>query len=212
MAESVSLLTDPVLREAVVGKVSARVGLSAQDFRALLKRRSLTGSRAVNVDLKTPESATGGNAPVADGPAFEKPSKIVSDLLKLSLEHAEARQWLSSQPWEEVLPRIGGSELLSHSLTAALTPGDAAATNAFLATLPPAEESYVTGLLSEKPYPHPLAATQDCWQGLEKKLLREQLVTLEGRLRLAEASPEETDRLQKEILDLQLRLKQIARL
>lgn len=110
------------------------------------------------------------------------------------------------------LPRIGGSDLLYHALTAEFTAGEPAGTNAFLATLPAAEESYVTGLLVERPYPHPLNVAQDCWHGLEKRILREHLVALESRLRLGDASPEETARLQKEILDLQLRLKQIARL
>lgn len=212
IAESVSLLTDPVLREAVVGKVSARIGLSAQDFRSLLKRRGYIGARSGDADLKASESGGGGEKSAADAPAFEKPPKIISDLLKISLEHDESRRWLQTQPWEEVLPQIGGSDLLYHSLAAELVPGEAAATNAFIAMLPPAEESFVTGLLAEKPYPHPLDAARDCWRGLEKSLLRERLVALESRLRLAETGPEETARLQKEILDLHLRLKQIARL
>lgn len=212
IAESVSLLTDPVLREAVVGKVSARIGLSAQDFRALLKRRGFAGARSGEADLKASESTAGGDKPAADALAFEKPPKVINDLLKMSLENREARSWLQTQPWEEVLPQIGGSDLLFHALTAEFTPGDTAAVNAFMATLPPAEESFVAALLAEKPYPHPSDATQDCWRGLEKSILRERLVALESRLRLAETSPEETARLQKEILDLHLRLKQIARL
>ena len=161
---------------------------------------------------KASEITGADDAKTPDAPAFQKPPKTVSDLLKISLEHPESRAWLQAQPWEEVLPRIGGSDLLFHALTAALTPGDAAGINAFMATLPPAEESFVAGLLAEKPYPHPLDATKDCWRGLEKSILRERLVALEGRLRLAETGPEETARLQKEILDLHLRLKEIARL
>ncbi len=52
MAESVALLTDNVLREAVVGKVSARLGVSANDFRALLKKpRPARAARRASVDL-----------------------------------------------------------------------------------------------------------------------------------------------------------------
>ena len=210
MAESVSLLTDPVFREAVVGKVSARLGMSAQDFRGLLKRRSYAGARAGEVDLKGGNPAAAESVP--DAPKFERPPKVISDLLKLSLENTEAREWLQTQPWEEVLPSIGGSELLTHALTAELTPGDAAATNAFMTTLPPAEESFVTALLAAKPLSNPLQATRDNWRGLENGLLRERKVALESRLRLDDTTPDETARLQKEILDLHLRLKQIARL
>ena len=211
MAESVSLLTDTVMREAVVGKVSARLGMSAQDFRGLLKRKSYAGARSGDADLRaSSQSAPEPSAP--DAPKFEKPPKVISDLLKIAIEHDEARRWLQTQPWEDTLPRIGGSDLLYHALTAAFTAGDPVSTNAFLATLPAAEESYVTGLLAEKNYPHPLNVAQDCWHGLEKRILREYLVALESRLRLGDANPDETARLQKEILDLQLRLKQIARL
>ncbi len=211
MAESVSLLTDPVFREAVVGKVSARLGLSAQDFRGLLKRRSYAGTRGGEADLKAGSPAA-PEASVPDALAFEKPPKVISDLLKLSLEDPEAREWLQTQAWEEVLPQIGGSELLYHALTAALTPGDAAGTNAFMATLPPAQESFVAALMAEKPYHQPMRATQENWRDLENSILREHKVALEGRLRLPDTGAEETARLQKEILDLQLRLKQIARL
>ena len=212
MAESVSLLTDPVFREAVVGKVSARLGMSAQDFRGLLKRRSYAGARSGEADLKASEPVGEAGKSAAAGPTFEKPPKVIGDLLKIALEHDESRRWLQTRPWEEILPRIAGSDLLYHALTAELTAGDAAATNAFMATLPPSEESYVTALLADKPYLHPLHAAQDCWRGLEKSLLRERLVALESRLRLAETTPEETVGLQKEILDLHLRLKQVARL
>ena len=128
------------------------------------------------------------------------------------LEDDEARRWLLAQPWEDTLPRIGGSDLLYHALTAEFTAGEPVGTNGFLATLPAAEESYVTSLLAERPYPHPLNVAQDCWHGLEKRIVREALTTLEGRLRLGDASPEETAQVQKEILDLRERLKQIARL
>ncbi len=99
MAESVSLLTDPVFREAVVGKVSARLGLSAQDFRGLLKRKSYAGARSDEADLRA-SSATAPEKSTPDAPKFEKPPKVISDLLKIAVEHAEARQWLQAQSWK----------------------------------------------------------------------------------------------------------------
>ena len=173
-----------------------------------LRRRAFgrSGPEGVGAGYGRPRST------LAAGPAFEKPPKVISDLLKIALEHDESRRWLLTQPWEEVLPRIGGSDLLYHALTAELTAGDAAATNAFMATLPPAEESFVTALLADKPYPHPLHAARIVGAAWRKLSLRERLVALESRLRLSETSPEETARLQKEILDLHLRLKQLTRL
>ncbi len=75
MAESVSLLTEPVLREAVVGKVSALLRISAQDFRSLLRRRNYSGARSGEVNLKASETTNAEQQQVPDAPVFEKPPK-----------------------------------------------------------------------------------------------------------------------------------------
>ena len=211
MAESVALLTDNVLREAVVGKVSARLGMSANDFRALLKKtRSGQGARRDSVDLlgsAEPEENDAGETTVK----FEKPPVGVTFLLKLALEHAEARQWLHDQAWEELLPRVVGGELLAKLLAVEIDVNDPNVTTAFLANLPPAEESFLTGLLMDKSFPHPMLVLRDSWRGLERTLLMERLATLESQMRLPDVASEEITRLQKEVLDLQVRLKDIAR-
>ncbi len=213
MADSVALLTDNVLREAVVGKVSARLGMAANDFRALLRKpRPGENARRSAVDLlagATPETNDAGEESAV---AFEKPPVSLTNLLKLALEHAEARQWLHDQAWEELLPRVAGGELLSTILAVELDVNDPSATAAFLATLPPAEETFLSGLLMDKSFPQPLLVLRDSWRGLERALLLERLAALESRMRLPDVASEEITRLQKEVLDLQLRLKDIARL
>ena len=64
----------------------------------------------------------------------------------------------------------------------------------------------------EKPFLQPLTVARDSWQDLARTLLRSRITALESRMRLPDVSAEETTRLQKEILDLQLGLKDIARL
>ena len=212
MAESVALLTDNVLREAVVGKVSARLGMAADEFRALLKKpRPGQGARRAAVDLlasATSEENDAGETAVK----FEKPPVGLTLLLKLALEHAEARQWLHDQAWEELLPRVAGGELLAGLLAVEIDVNDPSATAAFLATLPPEEEAFLTGLLMDKPFPQPMLVLRDSWRGLERTLLMERLAALESRMRLPDVPNGEITRLQKEVLDLQLRLKDIARL
>lgn len=212
MAESVVLLTDAVLREAVVGKVSARLGMAAADFRALLKKpRSMAGARRADVDLLASGAAADGE-PGESAESFEKPSVAVSNLLKLALENEEARGWLLEQSWEELLPKIAGGETLMKALAADLNVTQLSSVGAFLAALPPAEEAFLTGLLMEKPVSQAMIVARDSWRGLEKVLLVERLTALESHLRLPGASVEEITRLQKEVLDLQRRLKDIARL
>ncbi len=98
-------------------------------------------------------------------------------------------------------------------LAAELDVNDPSATAAFLATLPPAEEAFLTGLLMDKPFPQPDARAARfagaawseacCWNASPR---------WKAGMRLPDVSSEEITRLQKEVLDLQLRLKDIARL
>jgi DNA primase len=208
MAESVSLITDHVLQEAVVGKVTARLGLAPADFRPLLKRRP-RGPRRPEADLAGP-GLRENDAPAEAPERFARPPNAVAMLLKLSLEHEEARAWLRQQPWPELLPHIGGAELLLRSLEADLAPANAASVSAFLTGLPGEAEAFISGLLQEKSFPQPMAVVRDGWRGLEKGLLKERRTALESRMRLPELSIAEQTELQKEILDLQQRLQDIA--
>ncbi len=124
MAESVSLLTDPVLREAVVGKVSALLGISAQDFRRLAQaarlHRSAFGRRS---DLKASESAaeeTPWRPTPRHSKSRRKPSAICS---KSRWKTPNPASGSRHNPGRKCCPRIGGSDLLFHSLAAELTPG-----------------------------------------------------------------------------------------
>jgi DNA primase len=208
MAESVALVTDHVLREAIIGKVTARLGLAPDDFRPLLKRRPGVLRRA-EADLTGP-GLREGDAAAEPAERFERPPTTIALLLKLSLENAEARRWLLDQPWRDRLPHVGGAELLVAALGAELSPEDPATVSAFMATLPAAAETFLSGLLMDKPFPQPMIVARDSWRGLERSLLRERRVALESRMRLPELSFEELTHLQKEVLDLQQRLQDIA--
>ena len=211
LAESVALLTDNVLREAVVAKVSSRIGVTAQDFRALLRRSSGAYQRRGEVDLRG--SGTEETEAETEATAkFEPPPKVITNLLKVALSDEESRVWLLAQPWEEILHKIAGGDLLARVLAAECGVADPVAVTSFLATLPPNEEVFLSGLLMERPFPQPFAEARGRWGEVERKLLQERQTTVSGQLMQPGVTPEETARLQKEVLDLALRLKDIARL
>lgn len=204
IAESVALLTDGVLREATVEKVSALLGMSPDVFRPLLKKASPRMARAA------PDLRAGDQIEEA-APTFERPPTNIAHLIRLAVEHPEARRWLLQQPWRESLPHAAGAELLARTLEAEFDPEDLAAVNVFLATLETPEEAFVSGLLMERPFPQPMALVRGCWAGLESSHLRERLASMQSRMRVPGISPIETTQIQKEVLDLQSRLKDIAR-
>lgn len=211
MAESVAQITDNLLRETVVGKISSQLGISAQAFTALLKeKRFAPRQQDVRADL------TGtSEAPLAEEglPAFEKPPLAVAHLLRLALTNAGARQWVLEQPWQEALPKLAGTEMLTAVLGTELDPDDVATVNAYLATLPSAEEAFLSNLLTDdKPFTQPMLVAHHSWADLEKTLLKDRLGVIINRMRVPGLTAEEATRLQKEILDLQKRLTDIARL
>ncbi len=204
IAETVALLTDGLLREATVEKVSARLGMAPEVFRPLLKKAGPRLARN-RPDLRAADQAEEA------APAFERPPTNIAHLIRLAVEHTEARQWLLRQPWRESLPHAAGAELLAKALGAEFDPEDVTSVNAFLMTLEPAEESFVSALLMERPFPQPMALVRGGWAGLESSHLRERLASLQSRMRVPGLSPVETTQIQKEVLDLQKRLTDIAR-
>ena len=207
MAETVKMITDKVLRESVIGKVSVRLGTTSQVFKTLLDQ-----SHASEKRQSLPPDLTGLSQPssVDDQPSFEAPSKAVSHLLRLALESSVALNWIMDQSWQEVLPKLSGTELLIAVLNANLDPTDVGSINAYLATLPPSEEAFLTGLLSDPPFAKPMIVAHDSWVSLESSVINDRITTLMSRATSADAK-EDSTRIGKEILDLRRRLNDIAR-
>ena len=208
LAEPVALITDTVLREAVVAKISHRIGVSPYNFRELVRKMSAPRRQTKGVDLRgngTDEPDLGAEKPTE----FEPPPKVITDLLKVALGDEQARTWLFAQPWEEVLHKIQGGELLSRVLAAECSVANPTTITMFLGTMQPEEEAFLSGLLMEQPHPHPLKEAQNNWRGLEERLLSERIIAVAGRLSTPGLSAEETARLQAESMQLALKQKTI---
>ena len=201
MAESVRLVGDPLLREAVVGKISARLGLPAERFRELLVAKTRLYATEPADDRPTELSVV------------ERPAVAVSQLITLALQHEESRRWMLAQPdWRERLRRVRGGELLARVLGARLTASDSASTNAFLSSLPPGEEQVLADLGFNEVPAHPAHVLEDCWLGLEEEELVARREAFQARMRAPNVALEETWNLNQQVLDLQNRLTDIARL
>lgn len=217
LADSVALVGDPLLRQAVVGKITARLGLRMEDFHALLRQvkpRRPSGERdtAPAPDLAGGEDA----APAAtDLPAFEPPRNGAVDLLlTLALRDDEVHAWLLAQDrWQERLRVTPGAELLVRILEAnGLHPSEPATVNAFLATLTPAEESYLSARRVARAPEHGLQVAEDCWLAMERDALTARRVGVLGRLAQPGLPEGEVVARQKEMVELQTRLAHIGQL
>jgi DNA primase len=199
LAETVSRVRDPLMRGEVVNKVSARLGVSAQDFRSLLpKHRS--------------ESLRSGDHPEVDGTreTAPMPPHDIAMLCLLALRDGEARKFLREQNWCEILEQIPDGEILARILKTDLRANDAASLNAFMVTLSSPEERLVSSWLLQKVPPNAEAMVEKWWLGIRQAVLRRQLEVAANRIRLPNLSTGEVVNLQKQILDLRGQLHELS--
>src|SRR5207245_11596950 len=128
LAETISRVRDPLMRGEVISKVSARLGVPAQDFQALVSRQRGTEPFLAR-DHPPERHATGVMAPA--------PRHDISMLCVLALRDETARDFLRHQNWREILANVPDGEPLVGILERDLRPVDAARLTAFLWTLSP---------------------------------------------------------------------------
>ena len=201
LAETVSRVRDPLMRGQVINKVSARLGVTAQDFEALVtKQRS--AAPILPRDHPPEMDRTDAMTPA--------PRHEISMLCVLALRDETARDFLRHQNWREILAEVPDAEILVRILEGDLRPGDAASLNAFMVTLSPADERLVSSWLLQKMPPNAGAMVEEWWLGIRQAVLRRQLNVATNQIRLPELSTGDIINLQKQILDLQEQLHELS--
>jgi DNA primase len=199
LAETVSRVRDPLMRGEISSKVSARLGVAAQDFQSLLPKQRRESHRSGD---QSEAHTTGGTAPV--------PRHDIAMLCLLALRDEKAREFLREQNWHEILAQVPDGEILARILKSDLHPDDAASLNAFMVTLSPPEERLVSWWLLQKAPPNAGAMVEKWWLGIRQAVLRRQLDVAANQIRLPNLSTGEIVNLQKQILDLQEQLRELS--
>jgi DNA primase len=196
-AEAISRITDPVLRETVMNKVTRRLELSLTEFVKLLKAPSAT-----------PPPEDDALEARAEPAALDPTLRL---LAIVALHDEDARHWLLEESWREILAPEPDSDLLVKLLDFPLRVGDPASSGAFLSTLDDSEAATASRLLVEHPPAHAMAIVHDCWRELERRRIRRRIDSLKARQRAPDLDFETVSSLHTEILALQTRLAEIAR-
>jgi DNA primase len=201
LAETVSHVRDPVMRGEVITKVSARLGVAASDFQALVSRQN---SREPFLSRDPPATSDRTSA------AAPTPRHEISMLCILALRDETARDFLRQQNWREILAHVPDAEFLVRVLESDLRPADAASLNAFMVTLSPADERLVSSWLLQKMPADAGAMVEKWWLGIRQAVLRRQLSVATNQIKLPELSTGDIINLQKQILDLQGQLHELS--
>ncbi len=195
LADTVSRVRNPLMRGEVVNKASARLGVSAHDFQALLPKQRR-------------ESFKEDDSRASDVAAT--PRHDVAMLCLLALRDEEARHFLQNENWHETLAQVPDVEILVRILESDLRPDNPASLNAFMASLAPPEERLVSAWLVQRMPPKAGEMVKQWWLGIRQGILRRQLEMAESRIRLPEHSSGDVLNLQKQILDLKEQLRELS--
>jgi DNA primase len=196
LAETIGRVQDPLMRGEVANRASARIGVPRSDFDRLLAKPARD---RFSVDDESPASER-----------IPPPRHDIAMLCLLALRHDDARAFLLSQDWRQMLSHTPDAQMLGRILESDLRPDDPASLNAFMAGLSPAEEALVSGWLLQKMPPNGSEVAQGFWNGLRQAALRRQLQIAEGRMNLPRLTTGESVTLQKQILDLTEQLRELS--
>lgn len=190
----ISLMKDPVARDAVIGRATTRLGISQEAFRAQMRQAR----------PQSAHSMEGGEEEPADPDAG--PPLVLSETLKILCRHAlmdpESRAWLLKNDTGEASKFEEGGILLEQIVRfqgPLETPGDLAA---FAATLTPRVERAWAAIDISRPGQDLLEATQGYWRGLKLMSLKAQIEANKARLRDPDTPSAERLSLQQDIVDL----------
>ena len=183
MSINIQLLESPVARETAAQRVALRLGIPEDTMRKLIAR---TQPKAGKEKAVRPQSNHPGKK-----------------LLISPDRDAEVLHWLRSQPQDDVLRDLTGTELLTLIWHGQFDPLDPVGINVFLTGLDPEEEAALTQILHQSSAAGGgLASAKHALSALEISRMQMQKQRLQTQLKHPAISPEDAAEIQREIMAL----------
>ncbi len=195
LAASVAILPGAAEREALAGRLSARLGLSSAAFLQSMPRRAPSSG---------PEEAEAMDPARA---AVTHPSPTVTVLLQAALADPQARQWMQEEEAVQAVADEEGASLLQACLQEDFDPADQGALNAFMAGLPPGDQAALAAILVGKLPPNGLQAARESLLNLRRGALQRELESVAAHLRQPGLPAAEEQALLGRMVDIQRKLK-----
>jgi len=199
LAGLLTAVDEPILIDSMIQSASSRLSIAPNDIRRLVQeasRRTFSRAAEPEPEVKQP--------PVK----LDEGSATLSVIV---LQRDEGRRWMLAQPWREVIDQVEEGDVLRLLLEGDFEPGNEASIHAFLAQQPAHIEAALSSTLVKNIPESPMQVLEECWLGLRRKVINQRLQILKNRQR-SELSAESILAVQKEILDLQKDLIDIAQL
>ncbi|MEO8206130.1 MAG: DNA primase [Chthoniobacterales bacterium] len=198
LATFLALIDDAALRDAHLQKISSRLQLSTAMLIDL-----------VNASLKKPRDEK--HTPELVPPVIIRLSSGEEILLRATLSSEAVRNWLKEVNLTEVISLPQTQAIFEKLRTAEFPDDDPPAFSRFLAALPEEALNIVNNVELLPDRTKATLIAKDCWNGILAEKLTERRQVLEKRLGSHGLPSAEATEIQKEILDLTRRLKDIPR-
>lgn len=195
LAPALALVGDAVLRESILGKMATRLGVPQSTIRQVMKAPPLAND-------SQPEAAALTSAP----PLELSPGMRI--LCQLAAQSAEVRLWLRGQP---PLARYEAGGALVDKVAQVEFEDGSPPPASFLALLTPAEERALTAFTATRPMPDPLDRAMQTTRGMHVAQLKQQIEILMAEVSSPALSGAERQKIQKQILDLKIRVADVHR-
>ncbi|MFM8764266.1 MAG: DNA primase [Spartobacteria bacterium] len=194
IAPPLALVQDAVLRETILGRTASRLGLPQSAIRVTMKAPS------VNQDETQ-----------AQAPQKEEELTLSAGmemLCRLTLTSQEVRGWLRTQTR---LDDFEPGAVLVTKLAQADYEDEAPPPPTLLAQLTGAEERLISAMDIHRPTPSPLDRAKQILQGLSVQQLTREIEGLKSRIANPAIPADERQKIQKQILDLTIRVADVRR-
>lgn len=186
-----SVIKDPALREATIGHLSSRLAISADAIRSAMRL------------------AAKGAQPAAEASSHDLPAEVLEAspglriLCQLALQSPEVREWLRAQSPAAAIESAGA---VLDALVRAEIDERPASLSTFLSSLDAPAERLLSELAGGRQLPDPLVRAQETWRGLVSQRLRQRIDELKSRLAAPGLPTSEVLKIQKQILDVKIRV------
>lgn len=205
VAGAISIFTGVAQRVAAVNKVAKLLEISEDELGRMVTRAAKDREKQ---PLKSGEAKDG---PKPDESAkkllaAQHPNAML--LCQIALADAQVLHWLRSEPCEQILNDVPGTELLSLLWHSRYDPMDDISQTAFLAGLERHEEAALAQLIARKRPPGGLAEARQTLDTLEVARLQNLIQRAKARMRQPDQQPDDMAAEQEHVIELTAQLKE----
>ena len=221
IAEDIALVDDKMLQDSLIRRITVRLGVGEEEVRKLVRNAVLARQRAEKTRQRREAVAArrdreregegardegAESAPARSSSPVTIENRSIRLLCKGLLTDGETRRHVTARPIPDFFENLPGTEIVAQVWRADLDADSHASVNAFLGTLDPGQQQCLARLVAEDSTSVTPELADACLAALRRQSIKNQIAVTKSRLNSSDLTPEEDERLNKQLLDLRAQL------